>query len=158
MRAGRFLGVAWWRLLIHDWSKFTPIEWRGYAERHATGRLDGPHWDRATLTHNHRNPHHWEYWVFNEFGGTTRLVRMPERFAREMVADWMAASRVRHGTWDVRTWYAQHRDAIALHPNTRPLVEALVERSVALHQLMPAAARRPRSDLTSAHRTGTSFE
>lgn len=52
-----------------------------------------------------------------------RPLPMPERYAREMVADWMGAGRAITGRWETPTWYAQNRHNMVLHPDTRAYVE-----------------------------------
>ena len=51
---------------------------------------------------------------------------MPERYVREMVADWMGAGRAITGRWEVAEWYAKTREHIILHPDTRARVEELI--------------------------------
>jgi hypothetical protein len=36
---------------------------------------------------------------------TLKALPMPEKFVREMVADWMGAGRAITGRWDVNDWY-----------------------------------------------------
>jgi len=142
--AGLKTGAPLWRLIIHDWSKFTPREWFAYA-RFFYGRnttkivgATGPagfttadavraRFDRAWLQHQHRNPHHWQHWVLREDNGGTRTLPMPEHFIREMVADWMGAGRAITGEWEARTWYASNREKMVLHRHTRARVEQLLE-------------------------------
>ena len=140
-------GISLWRLLIHDWSKFTPAEWTPYARyfygdnsgegMEAIGRFglaELAPWgfyarDRfnvAWLHHYHVSPHHWEHWLFRNDRGATFPLPMPEHFAREMVADWMGAGRAITGRWEIAEWYAKNRERIELHPQTRVLVDSLV--------------------------------
>jgi hypothetical protein len=75
------------------------------------------------------NPHHWEYWLPEPAQASQEgrvPLEMPERYAREMVADWMGAGRAITGRWDVQRWYAKHKDTRLLHPVTRALVEELL--------------------------------
>jgi hypothetical protein len=131
--AGKRTGVPFWRLLVHDLSKFGRSEWSPYVRRFAMGRAgasdhasDPDAWKRAWGHHWHRNPHHWEHWLhFTDDGGTTPLA-MPETYVREMVADWMGAGRAYTGTWDARDWYANNRDRIKLHADSRSLAERLL--------------------------------
>lgn len=147
--AGLRVGAPLWRLLIHDWSKFTLAEWGPYV-RNFYGPPQPPprdptftstvserqrwvQWkqqrqeavDRAWLHHQHWNAHHWQHWVLREDSGALKLLEMPERFAREMVADWMGAGRAITGKWEAAAWYAKNRDVIVLHPETRRFVERL---------------------------------
>jgi hypothetical protein len=74
--AGVRLGVPRWRLVLHDWSKFLPGEWRPYVAKfgHQPGagnregyyhqpRVDEWAFNRAWVRHIHRHDHHWEHWV-----------------------------------------------------------------------------------------------
>ena len=140
-----------WRLLIHDWSKLTPAEWFPYV-RNFYGRP--PHaaalrsryggrpndeanladwegerslaFDKAWVHHQHRNPHHWQHWLLREDDGDFKVLPMPEKFVREMVADWMGAGRAITGRWEVGKWYAQNAHKILLADETRKRVEALI--------------------------------
>jgi len=131
--AGLRVRAPIWRLLVHDWSKLTRSEWTpyvrsfygpwAYADRPAAVVAA---FDAAWLHHQHANPHHWQHWVLREDSGATKVLRMPERLVREMVADWMGAGRAITGRWDVATWYASNRDKILLHDATRARVEELI--------------------------------
>lgn len=136
-RAGRQLGTPLYQLLIHDWSKFTPSEWTPYVEtfygdkpspRDASGAYDPTNvstaFDYAWLSHQHRNPHHWQYWVLPKDDGSEKILAMPHRYRLEMLADWKGAGRAIHGeNADARAWYLANRDKMRLHPETRAWVE-----------------------------------
>lgn len=144
--AGLRTGAPLWRLLIHDWSKFLPCEWLPYA-RYFYGSY--PPWDRAKiecpgypyrltkegmaesfdrawLHHQHFNPHHWQYWILREDSGAVKRLPMPEKFAREMLADWMGAGRAITGKWGTTHWYLRNHGHIALHSDTRDFIEKLL--------------------------------
>jgi Family of unknown function (DUF5662) len=128
--AGRRVGVSVWRLLIHDWSKFTPAELGPYVRRFGRGsagsmqdkELDAQEFRYAFLHHVHHNPHHWEHWVLK------KPQPIPDKFVKEMVADWMGAGRAYVGHWEVAEWYENNKDKINLHDSTRRQVEALVSK------------------------------
>jgi len=82
--------------------------------------------DRAWLHHQHVNPHHWQHWVLHEDSGATKLLEMPDHFAREMVADWCGAGRAITGKWEVWIWYTKNRENIQLNDSTRKLVDSLI--------------------------------
>lgn len=140
--AGLQTGAPIWRLLVHDWSKFLPSEWVPYAEmfyghpivehNRGAGECDllraerQAAFDRAWLLHQHRNPHHWQYWALKEDGGEVKALRMPDPLVREMVADWMGAGRAITGRWEVRDWYSRNKHLMQLHPKSRALVETLL--------------------------------
>lgn len=140
-RACRELGVSPWQALVHDWTKLLPPECFPYIEFfYVHGSLkDGknerirtiPGFDyRIVVAKNHhqkRNPHHWQYWLHYTDHQEPRLrpLPIPERFVREMVADWIGAGRAQ-GKPDVLQWYHTYRHKILLHPDTRTLVEHLL--------------------------------
>jgi hypothetical protein len=136
-RAGVALGVPLWRLLIHDWTKFTPAEWGPYVQRfygvrakpRDTGRGymhepgEDPTFDQAWEHHWRHNPHHWQYWSAG--GDGTWPQAIPETYAREMVADWIGAGLALREP-DLQSWYSQHGQQMLLHDDTRALVEHLI--------------------------------
>ena len=133
--AGLKVGAPLWRLLIHDWSKFVPVEWSPYVQKFygqprvgevVAGVADNAAFERAWLHHLHANPHHWQHWILQEESGATKALRMSTGLVREMVADWMGAGRAITGRWEVAEWYAKNRDKMLLHPETRAAVEALL--------------------------------
>lgn len=137
--AGRKVGgIPLWRLIIHDWTKFTPAEWSGYIYRFMRGdagkfdKINDPDfWHKAWNHHWHNNPHHWEYWLggfqlAHEGLADVKVLEMPYNFAAEMVADWMGASKAYTGSWDIFDWYNKNKDKMILHQNTRALVELIM--------------------------------
>lgn len=135
--AGRRTRAPLWRLLIHDWTKFTPAEAPHYG-RQFFGSADDPlGFAYAWLHHQNANPHHWEYWVpvsGNRRGGYKDLepLPMPDWAVREMVADWMAANRTYAGEWpkDMETWkwFRENWPGIKarMHPETVARTEAVL--------------------------------
>lgn len=130
LRAGLKTRAPLWRLLIHDWSKLTRKEWTPYVRS-----FYGPQprtaetkaaFDAAWLHHQHANPHHWQHWVLREDSGKEKVLPMPEKFVREMVADWMGAGRAITGYWDVAAWYQRQARQLLLHPDTSALVIRLI--------------------------------
>lgn len=102
-----------WRLLKHDASKFLPSEFFPYAyyfhgEKYGVPK-DKTAFKRAWGLHKQRNDHHWEYWAeFDETGSFT-IKDIPDAALRELVADWMGASRAyvgRYPNWFYEwEWY-----------------------------------------------------
>jgi len=83
--------------------------------------------DKAWLLHIHRNPHHYQFYILKEDSGETKVLEMPERYIREMVADWRGAGRAIQGRKsDARAWYLKGKDKKVLAPNTRRRVEQLL--------------------------------
>lgn len=128
-RAGLKTGAPLWRLIIHDWSKFTPAEWNPYVQSFYSGRPREETkeiFQRGWLHHLHKNPHHWLHWVLMHEDGTRSAFEMPRSIVREMVADWMGAGRAITGHWDIEDWYNKSKDHMLLHPMTKLYVEHIL--------------------------------
>lgn len=82
-QAGRALGLPFWRLLMHDISKFYPDEWFAYAEtfyNHDGSKKDyaeSPAFLKAWALHQKRNPHHWQYYLNIAVPHKLSLNRLP---------------------------------------------------------------------------------
>lgn len=147
--AGLKTKAPFWNLLIHDHSKFRADEFLAYTdwfydkplqerETHKAfatfgvveaapfGYFAKDRFNKAWLLHCHRNPHHWNFWVFTDEAGNSWPLPMPDELIREMVADWMGASRAINGKWAAKAWYLNNRDKIKLHPDTKFVVEVLL--------------------------------
>jgi hypothetical protein len=130
--ACRRTGTSLWRGIVHDLSKFRPSEWFAYL-RSFYNFLGDQHYEpdpglnHAWLLHQRRNPHHWQAWILRFDEGGSEALPMPEAFAREMVADWIGAGMAISGRVDPRPWYERNKHNIELHPETRDLVERIME-------------------------------
>lgn len=123
LEEGLRLGVPLWQLIVHDWTKFLPSEWFPYA-RYFYGSGQKQAFDVAWLKHQHRSPHHWQHWVLQEDSGDVKVLPMPDKYRREMLADWRGAGRAIHGKDETATWYTGTRQGRRLHPETQAWVEA----------------------------------
>ena len=129
------LGIVW-RGIVHDWTKFQPVEWFPYvAFFYGHGMTRGqatalgynfPVDDATELAfelgwnhHQNRNDHHWQYWVRLGDDGTTLALPMPDVCRREMLADWRGAL----GKPDTCAWYQANKEKMQLHPDTREWIE-----------------------------------
>lgn len=54
--------------------------------------------------------------------GSLKVLPMPDRYRREMLADWKGAG-LAQGKPDTRAWYKANREKMLLHPETREWVE-----------------------------------
>lgn len=148
--AGLRVKAPLWNLIVHDLSKFLPDEFIPYAQyfydkkkRESEGLeaigLFGlaelapfgfyvrDRFNRAWLLHQRRNPHHWQYWYLMQDNDPDMAIPMPEKYVREMIADWAGAGRAITGKWDTANWYEKNKEKIKLHPETRTMVETLLQ-------------------------------
>lgn len=119
-----------WAGFIHDLSKFHPAEWGPYVDYFYGGPHDSAakqrvqaRFDAAWNHHQKVNPHHWQFWVLLRDDGSTECLPMPDRYRKEMVADWRGASLAIRGSDQTPFWYARNKDRMQLHPDTRTWVE-----------------------------------
>lgn len=133
--AGLKLKVPLWQLLVHDLSKFSPSEAPHYGRQFFGSKDDPLGFSYAWNHHQKTNKHHWEYWVMttgHNRGGMAdgAPLPMPERYAREMVADWLGASRAYLGEWpksvEEWAWLKIHSEKIKLNIDTHVLVNRIV--------------------------------
>jgi hypothetical protein len=127
---GRKLGLGVWQLIRHDLSKFGLKEFIPYMNkfnRHLKGDRHQRAFDVAWLHHIHVNPHHWQHWILTNDTEGVKVLRMPEPFVKEMVADWRGVGRaLGKGAENAVKWYLENKDTLALHPQTRSRVETLL--------------------------------
>jgi hypothetical protein len=133
---GRKLGVGRWQLLVHDLSKFSRTEFFPYLvyfNRRETWENDPEkkrevkdRFDRAWLNHIHKNPHHWQHWVLRTDTEGVKVLEMPDKFVREMCADWEGVGACfGKPKGHAARWYVEHRATMAMHPVTRIRVEGV---------------------------------
>jgi len=107
-------------LLMHDYTKFYPDEWRAGVDFQSSGKGSL----LAVEKHYKRNRHHPQYWVKDGEAQT-----MPERYRLEMLADWAAMDILKNDT--SFEWYYRDGYKLPFHPETRAWVEAYLAESIA---------------------------
>jgi len=135
-KAGIKLKVPIWQLIIHDWSKF--LLWKSYNNVFFGDKSMDYEFSHAWLYHQNHEKHHWEYWIprssHNRVDSTmTKIepIEMPEKYVREMIADWLGAGRAYEGKYpDPKnwTWYETNKERIfkQLHPSTQKKVSEII--------------------------------
>ncbi len=119
------------RLALHDWDKFTPIEWFAYKRRFDNGNdftlmRDDPGYQMAYHMHMRRNKHHWQWWITMRDNGELRILQMDDLSRREFLADMRGQGRT-VGKPDMRAWYfAGGRDNMKVHPATRLYIDVMI--------------------------------
>lgn len=129
------LGIPW-RGFIHDFSKFRPSEFIPYArffcgniKRHRTktgyykpADTGDAAFEFAWLLHQKRNKHHWQWWVLPKDGGGFKILEIPLKYRKEMLADWRGAGKAQ-GTPNTLAWYTENKDKMSLGEETRAWIE-----------------------------------
>ena len=148
--------------IMHDWSKYSPVEFFA-GVRYYQGGVKSPNhkekrekgYSSAWLHHKGRNRHHYEYWI--DFTTTPndglQGMKMPDRYIVEMFCDRIAASKnYNRDTYDDTfplRYYEKNQSYYVMHPHTKELLEKL------LHMLADegedAAFRYIRNELDLKH-------
>ena len=135
-----------WRGFWHDFSKFYPSEFipyakffygRGCPKEYKKMKCDGMKcnaisvnmptgcrkFDNAWLSHQRRNPHHWQYWILREDKEIIKKLPMPINYAKEMICDWKGAGKAQKNPLSTKEWYNANKEKIKLADSTRNWVE-----------------------------------
>lgn len=151
-RAGLKLRVPVVSLILHDWTKFLPIEWTPYvdyfygnypklSEIHGdmrnqftrTHEVVKGEFDRAWNHHQKANMHHWQYWLLTN--------DQPSKDYKLVAADAMHDA-ISGPKWDVRLTfeydmrqmhvdeYMRHTDWLCMTLNRLPVALPMPERHV----------------------------
>ena len=125
-----------WRGLMHDLSKFSPIEffegvkyWSGKRSPILVAK-ETVGVSKAWLHHRGRNRHHYEYWI-DRIHDRIVYHKIPFEYAVEMVCDWLAACRTYHKTGQETfneefTWWENRRKHIRINKRTKELVSKML--------------------------------
>ena len=132
------LGI-YWQGIIHDVSKLLPSEFLPYMEHFygskigiSKGRDETGYYkptdtgdsafDFAWLLHQKRNKHHWQWWILPEDEGGLKVLEIPLKYRKEMLADWRGAGRAQRNP-NTNKWYAGNKTRMSLGIETRDWIE-----------------------------------
>jgi len=117
----------YWQGIVHDLSKFLPSEAKAYANffsgDNENKSLFAGKFKYAWLYHQKRNKHHWQYWVLLEDVNRETLLKIPTKYLKEMLCDWIGAGLAIHGKKDIHKWYEMNKSKIRLHDESRQELE-----------------------------------
>lgn len=119
----------------HDESKYSTEEYNAYDQYFYGGNRSYKvvqDFNYAWLHHIHQNPHHWQYWVLLEDDPETGLpcktLPIPLPYIFEMIADWWSFSWKSGNLFEIFEWYGEHRDKQYIDPNSRAILERILEK------------------------------
>ena len=116
---------------LHDGSKHILDEYRAYDEWFYGNKSYAAkqNFEKAFLTHIHRNPHHWQYWVLihDDPDEPETIIEMEVPYIFEMICDWWSFSWKKGDLTEIFSWYDKHKDYIRLGTKTRKLVETILD-------------------------------
>lgn len=112
----------------HDQSKSDANEYNAY-DNYFYGE-DKLHdveliYQKAWLTHIHNNPHHWQYWILNNYDPEEGevIIDMPYNYIIEMICDWWSFSFKQNKLDEIFNWYDSHKKYMKLGVDTKTMVE-----------------------------------
>ena len=125
--------------IMHDWSKYSPVEFINSVRNFQGGKKSPNFGEKATkgyssswLHHNGRNRHHFEYWIDFTLNPDEGLqgMPMPTRYVLEMFCDRIAASknynRKNYDDSFPLAYYEKNKSHYILHKDTKELLERLL--------------------------------
>lgn len=126
----------YWRGLVHDLSKFSPIEffesvkyYQGNSSPINAAKKDKGY-SLAWQHHKGRNKHHYEYWTDNYDDGTT-CIEMPFIYAVEMLCDYLGAARAYWGKdftyFAEYDWWLKKSIVAKMHINTKRFITTVLK-------------------------------
>ena len=123
--------------LLHDLSKYAPVEFMNGARHYQGYRSPNDHereekgYSAAWLHHKGRNRHHFEYWV--DYNAATRRIEpvpMPAKYVAEMFCDRLAASKTYNGAAYTDRhpleYFLKAKGVRMIHPKTSDEIEGLL--------------------------------
>lgn len=132
-KAGLKLKVPIWQLITHDFSKLTPAEYMHY-QKGFFGEKDEVRRNLGWLHHQNHNKHHWDYWINcspHTIGVQGKCnpkpIPMPEKYVREMVADWMGASIAYTGQTEIQEWVDKNWQKMMVHEETAEILHRVLK-------------------------------
>lgn len=115
----------------HDASKQNPDEYQAYDAYfygHNRSAEVVAEFNRAWLTHIHKNPHHWQHYILHKDDPNeeTICIPMPDEFIVEMICDWWSFSWAKGNLFEIFDWYDERKDHIMLNEDSRKKVEQIL--------------------------------
>ena len=125
------LGVPIWRLIIHDLDKFYPSKWTGYANYYFNPKKQSDFVEKYNLAcngHQKLAKHHWQYWILIDNFADLIPLKIPDKYLREMVADWLSAAKCKTGTINnIAGWYQTNKENLILNKESRSNLEIILK-------------------------------
>jgi hypothetical protein len=81
--------------------------------------------EKAFLSHTKYSKHHWQYWVMPR-KDTNKLFAMDKDSIVEMICDWISAGK-NQGNPDTVRWWDANNGKMLFHPDTRRIIEEMIE-------------------------------
>jgi len=126
-----------WQGIIHDLSKFSPIEFSASAKHFQGNRSpieaekESRGYSMAWLHHKGVNKHHWEWWIDFYDNGQIIANKIPSKYVVEMICDWIGAGKVySNEKWnqdEPLNYFYKVRKGRYFHPETEKLIIFLLE-------------------------------
>lgn len=122
--------------IMHDMSKFSPTEFVESAKYYQgdsspiLAAKDDMGYSLAWQHHKGRNLHHYEHWQ-DDFDHGGHPIKMPFRYALELVCDYLGAGEAYMGksfsfAAEYDWWLDKKSKPIAMHPHTMMFVEEML--------------------------------
>lgn len=126
----------YWQGIIHDLSKFMPVEFFSSA-RYFQGDKTPIEaekaelgYSRAWLNHKGKNKHHWEYWV-DWHDGKIYFCPIPRKYVLEMACDMVGASKAylkgKFSPEEPYKYYLKNKNSFLMRAESKLYLEKLLK-------------------------------
>lgn len=122
-----------WRGLVHDLSKFSPVEFcesvkffEGDKTSPIIHAVEKQGYSLAWLHHKGRNPHHHEYWLRSLDSPDGPVpVRIQRKYLLEMLCDFLSANKLYgNGTFEsAKDFWDKRKEKITIHPESKEFLD-----------------------------------
>jgi hypothetical protein len=115
----------------HDQSKSNYNEYAAY-DNYFYGKDQSynvkQEFNKAWLTHIHKNQHHWQYWVLinDDPNEGEVLIDIPYNYIIEMICDWWSFSFKELKLYEIFKWYDDHKKYMKLSDKTSDTVNYIL--------------------------------
>lgn len=129
----------YWQGITHDLSKFSPTEFIESVKYYDGTRSpidvckEKNKYSSAWLHHKGRNKHHYEHWTDNYDKGT-EAIKMPWRYALEMICDYLGAGvayggGIKNFSMEKELeWWENKKKTAKMNEDTKWLVDTIFDR------------------------------
>ena len=125
----------YWQGIVHDLSKYSITElkmckyWTGKGSPHQACR-EAIGYSPSWIHHYHKNKHHYQYWWGEDEEGKILPIKMPYKYALELIADYLGAGKAYNGNnfsfKDELDWWRNHVKTIKMHDETKAFVTSIL--------------------------------
>lgn len=125
------MGITW-QGIVHDLSKYSILEFFTSAKYFQGDRSpidaekEANGYSLAWANHKAKNKHHWQYWVDWDSSGRNMPMKIPKKYIKEMICDWVGAGKIYgNGKWnnsEPLEYWNRKQSTFIMHEDTKYII------------------------------------